>query len=486
MASITYDEAAHLLRRMSFGGSPDEIDDIASRGREGAVDSLINYEQTDNRAMDDLLRSSFDFSNPLDFPRFNRGELQRWWFTRMTYTRRPFEEKMTLFWHNHFATSASKTGDLFIYNQNVTLRSYALDQFDNLLLKVAQDPAMLLWLDGVTNVRGKPNENFARELQELFTMGIADVVTGEANYTEQDVKEIARAFTGWKFFHPRDDPNPFSYQFVVNDPEHDNTVKTIYSGTQWARTGNLDGADVIGVISARRATARYVVKKLFDFFVYPVGSDTTDKAIIEKFADVYVSHNHSIKELVRAIFTSDEFFSQRALFALVKSPVEIIVGPIRMLGARYNPGTSAREGASNNILAAISIFLGQELFNPPDVSGWKLNLGWINTSTLLNRFTYADLLVINRARDLNAPGLWLAHEQLRSFAKKNSKKTVKKLLSILGPLDVDGEMVAALRTYLESDDQGNPIGFALDDLTLDKKVRGLIHLIMCLSEFQLN
>src|SRR5207247_8836530 len=134
-----------LVRRMGFGGSPAEIDDVASLGREGAVDLLINYEQVDNRAMEDLLRSSFDFSNPVDFTRFNRGELLRWWFTRMTSTRRPFEEKMTLFWHNHFATSASKTGDLFIYNQNLTLRSYGLAQFDNLLLRVAQDPAMLLW-----------------------------------------------------------------------------------------------------------------------------------------------------------------------------------------------------------------------------------------------------------------------------------------------------------------------------------------------------
>ena len=486
MANITYDEAAHLLRRMGFGGSPDEIDDLSTRGREGAVDSLLNYEQIDNRSLDDSIRNSFNFSDPFDFPRFNRGELQRWWFTRMTFTRRQFEEKMTLFWHNHFATSASKTGDLFIYNQNLTLRNHALDRFDNLLLSVAQDPAMLLWLDGVTNVRGKPNENFARELQELFTMGITDVVTGEPNYSEQDVKEIARAFTGWKFFHPRNDPNPFNYQFIVIDSEHDNTVKTIYDGTPWARTGNLDGADVIGIISARRATARYLVKKLFEFFVYPLGDTATDKATIEKFADVYMIRNHSIKDLVRAIFTSDEFFSQRAKFALVKSPVELILGPIRMLGARYNPGTSARDGASNNTLAAVSIFLGQDLFNPPDVAGWRLNLGWINTSTLLNRFTYADLLTINRTRDLNAPGLWLSHEQLRSFAKKNSKKTVKRLLSVLGPLELDGEMISALRTYLESDDQGNRVGFVIDDLTLDKKVRGLIHLILCLSEFQLN
>jgi len=486
MASITYDEGAHLLRRMGFGGSPAEIDEITALGREGAVDFLINYERADNRAMDDLIRSSFDFSNPADLPMFNLGELQRWWFTRMVYTRRPFEEKMTLFWHNHFATSASKTGDLFIYNQNLTLRNHVLDQFDNLLLLVAQDPAMLLWLDGVTNVRGKPNENFARELQELFTMGIADVVTGEPNYTEEDVKEIARAFTGWKFFHPRFDPNPFSYQFIVSEPEHDNTTKSIYKGTPWAQSGNLNGDDVILTICARRATGRYIVKKLFEFFVYPLEGSAADKATVDKFADVYFSRNHSIKELVRTIFTSDEFFSERARFALIKSPVEIIVGAIRMLGARYNPGTSARPGASNNTLAAISIFLGQALFTPPDVSGWKLNLGWINTSTLLNRFTYADLLVVSRTLDLNAPGLWLSHEQVRSFAKRNSKKTVKRLLSTLGPLEVGGDIISALRNYLESDDLGNAVGFTLDDQTVDKKVRGLIHLIMCLSEFQLN
>src|SRR6185295_10257695 len=246
MASITYDEGAHLLRRMGFGGSPAEIDEITALGREGAVDFLINYERIDNRAMDDLLRGSFDFSNPGDLPRFNLGELQRWWFTRMVYTRHPFEEKMTLFWHNHFATSASKTGDLFIYNQNLTLRSNALSQFDNLLLKVAQDPAMLLWLDGVTNVRGKANENFARELQELFTMGIADAVTDEPLYTEMDVQQTARCFTGWKFFGPaRTDPDRFNYRFFINPSEFDNTAKTIYG-----QTANFSGDDILGIIAA--------------------------------------------------------------------------------------------------------------------------------------------------------------------------------------------------------------------------------------------
>ena len=199
--------------------------------------------------------------------------------------------------------------------------------------------------------------------------------------------------------------------------------------------------------------------KLFNFFVYPLTDSSADKATIDKFADVYMSKNHSIKEVVRAIFTSDEFFGERARFGLVKSPAELIVGSIRMLGARYNPGTSvAQDGA--NILIAMSIFLGQELFNPPDVAGWRLNLGWINTSTLLNRFTYADLLVVNRARDINAPGLWLSHEQLRAFTKKTAKKTVKKLLSVLGPLDVDSKTVRTLRNYLETDDQGRSVEFA--------------------------
>lgn len=485
MAKITSDEAAHLFRRMGFGGSQAEVADLALKEREAAVDSFLNYSQVDNNSMESLLQTSFDFSNPDDFPRFNRAEIQRWWFTRMVHTRRQFEEKMTLFWHNHFATAASKVPEIFMFIQNQTLRAHALDRFDSLLSAIAKDPAMLIWLDGITSVRGRPNENWARELQELFTMGIKDVVTGESNYTETDVQEIARAFTGWKFFGPsRTDPNRYNYRFFVNPNEFDNTPKTVYG-----QVANFTGDDIITLVSAKRATGRYLVKELFDFFVYPLGSSSADKATIDKFADVYSTSNHSIRELVRAIFVSDEFFSERARFALVKSPVELIVGSIRMLEARYNPGAIGRGERGDqvsNILAQVSTFLGQELFNTPDVAGWNLNLGWINTSSLLNRFTFADLLVIGRTRDINAPGLWLSGEQLRSLTKKNTKKTVKKLLSVLGPLQVDGATIRSLRDYLEKDDRGNVVGFVKNDATIDKKVRGLVHLIMCLSEFQLN
>src|SRR5262249_43738482 len=318
MAGITYLEAAHLLRRMGFSGSSDEIDALLSRGREGAVDSLLNFTQTDNGSLESLISTHFDFSDPANFARFNRSELQRWWFTRMVHTRRPFEEKMTLFWHNHFATAASKVQDIFMYLQNLTLRAHSLDRFDDLLLAVAQDPAMLIWLDGITNIQTSPNENFARELQELFSMGIKDVVTGESNYSENDVKEIARAFTGWKFFHPNGNPNPFAFTFIVVPNQHDNRTKTVYG-----QSGNYDGADIVAIIAARRGTARFLVKKLFEFFVYPLSDSSDDKKTIEKFADVYFRENHSIRELVRAIFTSDEFFSSRAIFGLVKSPVEL-------------------------------------------------------------------------------------------------------------------------------------------------------------------
>jgi uncharacterized protein (DUF1800 family) len=482
MASISHDEAAHLLRRMGFGGPPEEIEKLVSLGREGAVDYLINYDRIDNSAMEGVLEKSFDFRPPLDNIRFNSAEIRRWWFTRMVLTNRQFEEKMTLFWHNHFATALSKVPEVLMYIQNLTLRKHALDRFDTLLLEVSQDPAMMYWLDTVTNVKGKPNENFARELQELFSMGIYDVVTGEPNYTEDDVKQIARTFTGWSYRRPN--PNdPFTYQFYVNAALHDNTTKTIYPGTPYEKTGNLDGTDVITIIAARRATPRFLVKKLFEFFVYPLDiNNAGDKATIEKFADVYMNQDHSIKELVRAIFTSDEFFSERARFALVKNPVEFIVGAIRMLGAQYNPGTPT--GQRDSSLYTAARLMGLDLFNPPDVAGWDLNLGWINTATMLNRFNWANQFISTRP-SANTIGAAVSNDQLRKYTK-SSKKTVNNFLKVLGPLEVDTAVVKAMRGYLQTNDQGQAVDFVGDDASIDKKVRGLIHQILSLPEFQLN
>ncbi|HKS40232.1 MAG TPA: DUF1800 domain-containing protein [Blastocatellia bacterium] len=475
MATLSFDEGAHLIRRAGFGGTSGEIDDLVARGREGAVDFLLNYTQIDNSELNTLLTQSFDFLvPPTEQKEISNGEIRRWWFTRLAFTKRPFEEKLTLFWHNHFATSSSKVQDFLMYNQNLTLRQHALDRFDDLLMAVAKDPAMLVWLDGVTNVLGSPNENFGRELQELFTMGINDVVTGEPNYTEQDVKEIARAFTGWNYQRRA----PFTFQ--INASQHDNTVKTIYG-----QTLNFSGEDVIQIISAKRATARYLVWKMFNFFVYPLTSSNADKKTIDKFADVYMNKNHSIKELVRAIFTSDEFFSERARFGLVKSPAELIVGAIRMLGAKYNPGTSVNgERRVSNLPAQSSRDQGMDLFGPPDVAGWGYNLDWVNTAAMLERFNFANTLATTR--NTTNPGVFVTTEQLKSFTKNKPKKVVKEFLSVLGPLDVDGSTRKKLEAYLQTDDNGQEIKFKNDDATIDKKVRGLVHQIMCLPEFQLN
>ncbi|HWN99414.1 MAG TPA: DUF1800 domain-containing protein [Blastocatellia bacterium] len=474
MATLNYDEAAHLLRRAGFGGPSDEIEDLSSRGREGAVDFLLNYGQINNSAMESLLATSFDFS---DQQNINNGEIRRWWFTRLFTTKRQFEEKLTLFWHNHFATSSSKVQDFFMFNQNNLLRANALAKFDDLLLRVSQDAAMLIWLDNITNVLGSANENFGRELQELFTMGINDVVTGEQNYTEQDVKEVARCFTGWNY--QRRPPFPFQ----VNANQHDNGTKTIFTGTQWQTSGNLDGTDVISVIAGRPATARYLTWKLFNFFVYPLTTSSADKKTIDKFANVYLNNNHSIKELVRAIFTSDEFFSERALFSLVKQPVELVVGAVRMLGGNYNPGTPGNRGGAS-VPPNSSRNMGQDLFAPPDVAGFDSNLGWVNTASMLERFNYTNTFATNR--NTTNPGVSVTNDHLKSLTKSGSKKTVKKFFTALGPISPGNSTRKTLQAYLEADDNGQPVGFTNDDATIDKKVRGLVHQIMCLPEYQLN
>ena len=471
MANITYDESSHLLRRMGFGGSIDDISALAGRTRERAVDRLLDYESTDNQEMENRLRKGF---NPKKFT--PHEDLQLWWIVRMVLTARPFEEKMTLFWHNHFATALDKVDYDLMYVQNQMLRSLALDRFDTILLSVARDPAMLIWLDGVTSKNGAPNENFARESQELFSMGVTDVVTGTQNYTEADVKGIARAFTGWQFTQKGDKRYQFRFQMV--DREHDNGAKEIYG-----RTANFSGEDVIDLICARRATGRFLVKKLFEFFVYPLSKTPEDLATIEKFADVYFSSNHSIKDLVRAIFISDEFFSTRARFALVKNPAELVVGSFRMLGVDYNPGTV--DGGDFETYFQFKR-LGLDVMDPFDVSGWKLNLGWLNTATLLERYNFATRLLSDRNDDKRSPGPRLSNEQLKRYTDPSPEKTVRNFLSLLGPLNTDDATVRILSDYLQTNDAGGRVAWVVSDVSINKLVRGLVFLIMCLPEFQMN
>jgi len=471
MPAISFEDGAHLLRRMGFGGTRDDVNNLPLKSRDKAVDALLSFDIIDNSEMESRLSKTF---NPKKFT--PNDDLQLWWILRMVLTARPFEEKMTFFWHNHFATALTKVEYPLMYIQNLMLRDSALDRFDSLLLKVSQDPAMLVWLDGVTSGRDHPNENYARELQELFTMGTHDVVTGEPNYTENDVKEIARAFTGWRYTL-KQGKKPRA-AFSIDDTQHDNGSKTIYG-----RQANFTGEDVISVVCARRATARFLVNKLFQFFVYPLSGSAQDKATIDKFADVYFSANHSIKELARAIFTSDEFFSQRARFALVKSPAELIAGTIRTLASSYNPG-NLEEGD----FGLFDQFRrqGLELLDPFDVSGWKLNLGWLNTSTALERMNFANSLMSNRDFSKGAIGARVTNSALKPLVDPNPSTTVRNFLQLLGPLQTGDDTVRILADYLQTDDDGRRIPFVVNDDTINKQVRGLVYLILCLPEYQMN
>ncbi len=472
MQRISYDDAAHLLRRMAFGGSPAEINALASRTREEAVDSLLNFDSIDNQDLENYLRKNL---NPKKFT--PQDDLQIWWMTRLIMTARPFEEKMTLFWHNHFATALDKVPYGTMYVQNQMLRANSLERFDTLLLYVAQDPAMLVYLDGVTNVLGNPNENFARELQELFTMGIRDVVTGQPNYTEKDVKEIARAFTGWKY--KEKEGKPYRYTFYIDQSEHDNGAKEVYG-----RTVNYTGEDIVQLLSAHRSTGRFLVKKLFEFFVYPLGDSAEDKATIERFADVYFSSNHSIRSLARAIFVSDEFFSNRARFALVKSPFELIVGSMRMLSADYYAG-NLKAGTDYEMYQQFKR-MGFDLLNPFDVSGWRLNLGWLGTATQLERYNFINHLLSNRDYDPKSRGAKVTTEHLKKYVDASAAKTVQNFLYLLGPLTVDAAVAQTLIDYLQTDEAGMPYPFTVNDEVVDKLVRGLVYLIMTLPEYQMN
>jgi uncharacterized protein (DUF1800 family) len=450
---------------MGFGGQPMDIEQLIPLGRDGGVDFLLNYPDIPNKRMEKILRKRFGATTVI----FSLGIMQNWWFTRMALTTRQFEEKMTLFWHNHFATEYN-VAPTFVLNQNVTQRENALARFDTLVLKTAQDPAMLVYLDNVSNVKDQPNENYARELMELHTMGINDVVTGEPNYTQTDVEEVSRAFTGWTI---QRGPG-LSAVFAFDEDNHDFGQKEIFG----LPPANLDGADVIDIICRRPATARFIAKKLFDYFAYPLGETDEDKATIEKFAAVYMQTDHSIREVVRAIFVSDEFFSQRARFALRKTPIEFTVGAVRMFGADL---------VINSLFSASgpdrSRRMGMSLFEPPNVAGWKPE-SWFSTANLLERFNYATHLATLRSSFSGPSEAVISPKQIAKNTAPTAEETVQNFLKLAGLLNVDNAVTDALATYLKSRN-GQVGGFRPNAATQDKKVRSLIALIMMLPEFQL-
>ena len=347
----------HLLRRAGFGGSPSELASFENLGVAGAIDNLLNYESIDNSSLPanpDITLALTKTPPPGEFV-----NLVWWWVDRMINTPRPLEEKMTLFWHNHFATAIYKVRSPYLmFKQNQLLRGRGMGNFRDLLMGVTEDPAMLIWLDGARSRKSAPNENYGREVMEVFTMGVG-------NYTEDDVKAAARAFTGYAVDK--------SGNTFFNPNNHDNGTKTFLG-----QTGNFGPEDIVNILASHPATAQSIARKLFTYFAYENPSDDT----VNRIADTFTRTDGDIKSVVEEVLSSDEFWSPQAYLGLVKSPVDYLISSLRSLGAKVRP--VAAVATLNN--------MGQLLFDPPSVFGWPDGAAWINTSTMLDRYNFPLLL----------------------------------------------------------------------------------------------
>ena len=421
----------HLLRRAGFGATPQEVDQFVAMGYEATVDWLLNYDDREDAAEAQLASLEFDFTK--------REDLKRWWFVRMLTTNRPLQEKMTLFWHGLLTSGFSKVNNpLEMKAQNELLRANALGNFQNLVTQISTDAAMLRWLDGNNSRRKAPNENYARELMELFTMGIG-------NYTETDVKESARAFTGWTV--NKDGAVTF------NSKQWDDGVKTFLG-----ETGRFNASDIVAIIVRKRVTAEYIAKRLFGFFGYR----NPDRNATVPLADVFQSSGYNIKAVMRALLLSPEFSSPQAYRALVKSPVELVVGVHRDLGI-------ASDGAG---LAGQTRAMGQDLLDPPNVAGWPGGPAWLNSATWMQRVNWLNSIATRRKGEA---GTVLALPTTGD-PRRLSQTLVAQLLD--GNLDADRR--AAIEGYVYDGAPGQlTVNFA------NRQGRHLAYLLLASPEYQL-
>ncbi len=432
----------HLLRRAGFGSTPSEAQYYSQFNYDKAVRTLLNPDHADNSSLDTLL-------NQQGFVYTRIADLKRWWIYRMTFTNRPLEEKITLFWHGHFATSDAKVQNPYaMYMQNMKFRTLGLSNFHDLLLSVTKDPAMIIWLDNQQNIKGKPNENYAREVMELFSLGIG-------NYGEQDIKESARAFTGWQT-HPDG--------FFFNANQHDYGTKTFLG-----QTGNFNGDDIIDIICHQPSVPTFLATKMCKFFV----SDNPSNSIIHDVANSYKHSGDNIKEMLKTLFLHDEF-KTKAYHAKIKSPCEFVIGSLKSLQVQTLDGDLPSQLGR----------MGQNLFEPPNVKGWDGGPAWISTDTMMERFNFASRLTQEKFDAVE--GYLKPTALVASQGLQTANQMVDYFLNLLVDGDVPSSTRSDLLQYLSTDSSGKAINPLQNDKTLDSKLRGLIHLIMTLPTYQLD
>ena len=479
----------HLLRRAGFGASAAEAAAFTQRGFTATLDELLNYQRIPDD-VDSLIGQggyaavtpSAGAMEPFSPATAINDARQRWVF-RMVHTRRPLQEKMALFWHQHFATAYSKIANAVggaaatqmmaakrsehpagIWSQLELFRDYALPNFRDLLVEVAKDPAMLYWLDGRLNTRARPQENFAREVMELFTIGVG-------RFAETDVYAGARVFTGWNLQRIGEARDPLGfYQFAYNAAQHDTTAKTftfpIYSDgsrTIPARAssgGMQDGYDLLAALARHPETGRRLARKLWSFFISEIRP--ADEAFVARIAGVYAAADCHMAPVVRAVLSSPEFDARENYFARFSWPVEFVARALKEVGAAGFTLNSALGPLAN---------MGQQLFEPPDVAGWERGASWFTTAAMLARMNFAATLTSRQRNDIAAAatGNGPTPESLLSF-----------YLDRLSPAPFEQDTYASLLDYLRAG-----IVWAGTPAQLRIKAPGLVHLIVGSSEYQL-
>jgi len=430
----------HLFRRAAFGASRLDLDQHGDKPPAAIAAILVNYQDVPN----DALEARLEAAN-LDMTK--RDALQRWWLLRMMYSTRPFEERMTLFWHGLLTTAFTKVNkpDLLL-QQNDFLRRNALGSFRDILVGISKDPAMLIWLDGATNRKGKPNENYARELMELFSMGIG-------NYTEDDVREGARALTGWTLAGAKEGPT----EAVFRAAQHDDGQKTFLG-----QTGNFGLEEIVDIIVKQPATAQYLSRRLFSFFAYP----DPEPQVIQPLVDAYFASGYSVKAMVEQLFALPAFYSPRAYRAIVSSPVDFIVGMARTLDIETDATGLPGAMASMN----------QQLFNPPDVSGWDGGMTWLNGSTWFARMNLVNRLTT--ARKSGATSAVALDALVQARALDSGQAFVDYWADLLLDGNLPEESRAMLVQYLDE-------GGGLTKRNLDLRGRATVYLMLASPECQL-
>ena len=465
---------AHLMRRAGFGANREQIGMHANAGYQNTVEALLNPGEEDR--MDDHLIRRF---HPELSGMMGPNAPGQNWLYRMATTSAPLREKMALFWHGIFATGYAKViHGKALSDQTRMFRTFGMGSFKDLLIQLSKDPAMIIWLDNQDNHNGAINENFGRELLELFTMGVG-------NYTERDIKECARAFTGWTIANreymelrsQRDSDWPYgriAWHFKYHPEDHDDGEKEFLG-----QRGRFNGEDIIHIICQQEATARFISRHLYSFFVSdepPIPewryTPPTNPEAIDELTRVYFDSNYDISAMLRALFNSSYFQSQDSWYSKVKSPVELVAGVLRLTEEFNRP---RREIIDRFFQAS---YMGQFLNNPPSVEGWHQGTDWLDTGTLVERVNFAS----QQIGDSTKPGIQAMIERIASTP--NNVASPEDLISVcleeMGVISVEEDTMKVLIDFA-SQGHDQPINASNDG---SQKISAALQMVASTKEFQ--